>query len=539
MLVVATSGFDRCEGGGVTTPQRISALESANAPHVLQAEPAVSFFGGQGSPIWVVCHNDSTHRGDPHPNASGITCEIQDQRREFSMRVVVNGFSPFPTSDPFPATDPTLAKDPTNPNLLWLAAIMNWDTVAGGKRTSLGVAKLVRNPTTREVVVSDPNPGPGGDTHRMIPIWGTGIEGPSQSSNGPVPDRPFMAIDPTPDELGHHSQYIAFFQNDNSLRDQNQFGRGRGRIMVTRRDSDQERFWSAPVVVRATGVETDTDGWAIDNDAYQFLSPQLAIHPRTHQVGITFVRFQLQGDSGANVTLDNSEFVGRRIFYFVGVSPDRARTGWSVLGIGWVATAGNINMGPATFPSPSTFTAAPYPALAFDGAFNRWVLVYPTLTQANTGHWELDSTFSADGSVWSTPVKVNTSPSFSLSGPRNAVFPSLAFDPQARRLTVGYLESNDIAERTWRPLISFSSNGGNSWGPPHEIVAASSPRGSRLREYGWGGHWEGSSRAGFFGDYTGLTNSGGTVFFAWTESRDSTSTSIMDVWGAESTLSDE
>jgi len=544
-ILVAVAGCNgRCGGGGgVILPQRISVLEAPNPPHVLQAEPAVSFFGAQGDPFWVVCHNDSTHRGDNNPNASGITCECQDQRREFSVRIVVTGQAPFATGDPIPATDPTLAKDPVDPNVVWLAAIMNWDTLGIGKRKSIGIAKLARDAGSGTVTVNEPNPGVSGDAHRMVAIGGTNIEGPINADNGPSPDRPFIAIDPTAED-GNHAQYIAFFQNDNSFRDQNQVPQRRGRIMVTRRNSERDRFWSEPVVVRADMVETNSDGWALDNDSYQFQAPQLAIRPSTHEVGIAFTRFQMLGDPQANTTLDNQDFVGNPIFYFFGVSGDRARTGWTARSVTSMARAGRINSGPATSP----FTAAPYPVLAFDEAFNRWVIAFSTSgttrTPADTGKWEVDSTFSADGSTWSPPIQINNSPRFPSDAPRNALFPSIAFALQPRRLTVGYLESNDISDRTWRPVVNFSSTGGDSWGPPHEIIGASAPRGSRLGEYTWGGHWAGFSRAGFFGDYTGLANFGGRVFFAWPESRDSTSTAttstaVIDVWGAEITLADD
>lgn len=536
-LMIAT-GFDgRCgRGGGVISPSRISVLETAGSAHVLQAEPTVSFFGAEGTPIWIICHNDSTHRGADNPNASGITCESQNQRREFSVRVVVTGQAPFATNEPVPSTDPALAKDPVDPNTVWLAAIMNWDSIAG-KRSSIGVAKLVRDPATGAVTVNEPNPGVFGDSHRMVPIGGTNIEGPVNANNGPSPDRPFIAIDPTA-ENGNHAQYIAFFQNDNSHVDQNQTRQRRGRIMVTHRNSPDNRFWSDPVVVRANTVPTDSDGWALDNDSYQFLSPQLAIRPSTHEVGIAFTRFQFHGDPQANITLDNSGFVGNPIFYFFGISPDRARTGWSVRSVTSTARAGVIDTGPAT----SRFTAAPYPVLAFDAAFNRWLIVFPTSgtarTPVDTGKWELVSSFSEDGSSWSPPIQVNNSPRFGADNPRSVVFPSITFDPQARRLTVGYLETNDVSDRTWRPVINFSSTGGDSWGPSHVLLAASQPRGSRLGEYTWQGHWANSSRAGFFGDYTGLASARGWVLFAWPESRESTSTAVIDVWGAETNLSD-
>lgn len=537
MLLVAAGCNGRCSGGGVILPRRVSVAEAPNTAHVLQAEPAVSFFGGQSNPFWIVCHNDGTHRGDADPNASGITCESQDQRHEFSLSIPVTGQAPFATGDPIPSTDPTLARDPSDPNVVWLAAIMDWDTLAVGKRQSIGVAKLVRDPATGAVTLNEPDPGAGGDAHRMVPIAGTNIEGPVNANNGPSPDRPFIAIDPT-EENGGHNQYIAFFQNDNSTFDQNQVRQRRGRIMVTHRN-DHDRFWSNPVVVRAEGVDADADGFALDNDSFQFLSPQIAIRPGTHEVGVAFVRFQFSGDPEANITLDNMEFIGNPISYFFGISADRASTAWTARSVTSSARAGNVNTGPAT----TQFTAAPYPALAFDEAFSRWVIVFTTTgtprTPADTGNWELDSTFSTDGSSWSAPIQVNNSPRLASDSSRNAVFPALAFDSQARRLTAGYLESNDVSERTWRPVINFSSNGGDSWEPAHEVITASEPRGARRGEYTWGGHWAGSSRAGFFGDYTGLANFHGSVFFAWTESRESTpSTAVMDVWGAEINLSD-
>ncbi|HXQ35550.1 MAG TPA: hypothetical protein VN843_16145, partial [Anaerolineales bacterium] len=120
--LMITAGFDgRCSGGGgIISPSRVSVLETAGSSHVLQAEPTVSFFGAAGTPIWIICHNDSTHRGADNPNASGITCESQNQRREFSVRVVVTGQAPFATNEPVPSTDPTLAKDPVDPNTVWL-----------------------------------------------------------------------------------------------------------------------------------------------------------------------------------------------------------------------------------------------------------------------------------------------------------------------------------------------------------------------------------------------------------------------------------
>lgn len=562
VIVAVLAALAGCEGtcsggGGTIIPRRVSLLEAPNVPHVLQAEPAVSFFGGEESVVWVVCHNDSTHRGDGDPNASGITCESQDQSREFSVRVPVTGQAPFATGEPIPATDPTLAKDPSDPNVVWLAAIMNWDAGLGGKRMSIGVAKLVRDPATGAVTVNEPNPGIFGDTHRMVAITGGNVEGPKDSESGPIPDRPFFAIDPT-SENGNHAQYIAYYQNDNSFRDQNQQPQRRGRIMVIRRNSERDLFWSPPVVVRANGIETDGEGWAFDNESYQFQAPQLAIRPGTHEVGIAFIRFQFRGDSNAFVTLHNDGFAGNSIFYFFGVSGDRARSGWQANSVTSTAKAGRTSTAPlsavvptSTTPTPTllpiseTFTAVPYPVLAFDEAFRRWVILFTTSgtpqTPASTGKWELHSTFSIDdGATWSPPIQVNNSPPFSENESRNVVFPALGFDSFSRRLTAGYLESNDREDRSWRPVINFSSNGGDSWSRPHDIISPSGPRGSRMLEYGWGGHWAGITRAGFFGDYTGLANFRGTVFFAWTESRDSTrEAAVMDVWGAEVRFADE
>jgi hypothetical protein len=537
-LGVALTLVSTACGGTTTVPRRVSAVESSQTRRVSQSEPTVSFFGSPTNPFWVVCHNDSTNRGTGGPDASGITCEASPGAGgPFSDPIVIRGQAPFAAGDPLPSTDPWLAKDPANPSVVWLVGLMTWDSATAGRRRSVGVAKLVRDPDTGNVTVHEPSPGLLGDSGRMVPVAANDVEGPVDATKGPTPDRPTIAIDPSPDQNGRHAQYIAFFQNDNSTQP------NRGRLLVMRRDSPAARFWSSPVVVRAAGVAVDSSGFTGDQDRFQFQAPQLFVRPATHAVGIAFIRLQLQGeiDPDTPVNISNADSIGNQISYFFGVSPDGARSPWEAREA--VRTrAGAVDTGFSGTDSTraTRFSAVPYPTLAFDESTTRWVLAVlgsgTTRTPVHTGKWELEAVTSEDdGLNWSQPVTVSQSALFAGDNPRNNIFPAMCFDPQARRVALGYMESVDVGDRGWQPLVSYSNTAGRSWtsadrlmDPPTEL------RGARPEEYSWEGHWAGSTRPGYVGDYTSIACAGGRVFFAWTDFRErNNDPPPMDVFGAE------
>jgi hypothetical protein len=196
-----------------------------------------------------------------------------------------------------------------------------------------------------------------------------------------------------------------------------------------------------------------------------------------------------------------------------------------------------VAVGLVRVPTIQQFTAVPYPAITFDSSVSRWVLLFEQAQAPTSGMWSLLSTSTADNGVtWASPAALPTLTPVS-QGAGNAVFPSLVFDSTRNRDVVLYLEAADEAQRTWRPVVNFSATAGASWETPLSLMAASEPKPARASGsdlYSWTGFWANAARGGYFGDYTGSAFAGGVLYFAWTDSRSSTSSSnVIDVWGAE------
>ena len=551
-LAVATTAVGGCPpglhiGGGTSLDIKISDTEQLSGPHVAQAEPAVAFFGDPAARLWVTCYNDDTHRGDAQPAASGITCALTDGQR-VTQRVAIVGQAPFGSGDPYPATDPSLSRDPIDANTVWLSAVMFWNSATAGRRISIGIGRLVFSPVSRRMELDEPSPGCCGDAHRMVPIAGTKIE---SSLSETIPDRPQIAIDPTPDAQGNHAQYLVFYQDDRVNH--------QGRIAVARRDDSTVRFWSEAVPVLAENLGHDPNGYVPDQainptsmDLAFFQAPQITVHPTDHSVAVAYSRVGEDPNppTDADPTIRNNS-VGPPIQYFFGVSHDSAHTQWTAFDVAArsltpppnFAAEGRVVVGFSNATTNRSFPAVPYPVIAFDQSNANWVAVVTHAQlddfQGPTPFWQLSSVHSSDdGQSWSTPVALPTSTPRSFSNQLgNVAFPAMAYDTTVHRLVVGFLQSTSTTGQLWQPEVVTSLDGGGTWTPTLPVAPPSEPVPARLigtELYSWGGFWAGSARAGYFGDYTGITVANGVIWYAWADSRDSWPTQgVIDVWAAE------
>ncbi len=507
----------------------------------LEASPAVSFFtDSSGLPFWVVCHNDTTHRGDPQPNASGITCDTLKPSRMAFTSNVIKYQQIWSTIEPYVDGDPQLARDPGNPNVVWIVASINWlNWGTNYSMSSIAVGRLVRDPATGLVKVCDGTTGPVSTCSANLTPIGSGVAtGPTNPNKGPRSMFPTIAIDPHADASGAFHQYIAFLNADHST------GVDRQRIVLLERDMSVSFGWSAamppvpPALPDPANWTTDANGWNTVAGNVRFWRPQLAVQPDNHQVGVTYAR--LVTLQAANGFIHNDGSIGTAMFNYLSVwDPVSHYTAARDLTPG--ATAGSIRNGDATDPALQ-FSAVPYVAIAAGNALERTWHVVASQQQAfapDPRRWDATYFSTPDGTQSGKPHHlVNEGPGGQPM--KSLIFPALAVSPTngpQSVVTIGYLTSLDDSQRAWNAIAISSSNAGASFAPAVASVGAGAPftpAPTTGGDYSWGGSWGGTPSPGYFGYWTGLAAFGTRAQFAWTDSR--RGSRLIEVWGSELTI---
>ena len=535
---------------------QLSATEKPPVLTVAQNEPSTASFGGRTPTGWISCYNDYTHANAQPPLRSFTTCSVWRPPSEGVQVISIVGEAPSFCNDPAPSGDPWVISDPSAPNRALLLSLMQWRTVTGVVRRSIGLTILEQDSVgvVRQLVP-------------MRPITGSGIEGPPSSAEATEtdisPDRPSIACEQDPDSQGNRRCYIVFKQF-RKLRIMAPTGGVRivnqSRIVVSWRDSASEiqQGWSLPMPIRLADADdpTDSEGWTnqptrIPEERRIQHAPQIAVDRRTRSVAVAVSFFHPD--------------LGREGNYFVGVSSGRSTVGWAAFPVTQSSVPNSLPVRQAhqdnsVFRHPwgidnVLFRGNPVPALAFDEARGRWVLAFTSLLPGyvassnprenrQTARDALFVPSSPTGSAgsWSTPQQIsNPAPLLSFEGrsiARDIIFPSITYDRSNERLTIGWQESVDTVDTNpstserfldnsrWRPVLRQSRDG-TTWGAPYELGTSSLD--SKLERNG--------GPFPFVGDYTSVASRGGYVFYSWPAIRVTPSgdplSETTDIFGAE------